>query len=170
MGAGGIRTNPLGFKITTDGLKPLIDAGGTGGTGTANFSLKKAEFQLDPISNPGYGYPLFAPVRDTTAAYNGTTPITLGTTGVTWTGDSITLEYSLGENELPKESTYGRVYYRLIYVPFGDENKGSSWFIGNGLDITDLDKGVRTRGAGVLVKIGTPGKFVSTVNVPVGGF
>jgi hypothetical protein len=163
-GAGATRTNDLKFKITTRGLEPIISAGGSGGSGEAHFSLEKAEFQLDPLINPSYKYEPIGSVKDETTAF--ASPFVLDTTPEAATAsDSITLEYTLNKGALPTVNTYGMVYYRLSYKPFG--GKGNAWSIRNGLDLIELDEGPRTRGSGVLVKIGDPGLFTSWVTVQV---
>jgi hypothetical protein len=155
-------TNNLKFKIKTDGLTPLIDAGGTAGSGSTNFELAKAELKLVPYSGD-----TFVPVSDETTAY-GASFILDATTGATVYTAYISLEYAFPNANLPSPDTnaYGLLYYQLQYRAFGGDS-GSTWTIRNGVGLAELDKGVLSSGGGLLVKIGNPGKFTPKVNVQV---
>jgi hypothetical protein len=158
----GDRTKDLAFQIKTSGLKHLLAAGDSNAAGSANFGVAAAELWLYPVDYKKYGFPPFTPVGDT--SFSGTTDLT----AVDVDG-SIQVKYSLDKAALPEKQgvtdTYGMLYYRITYRAFGD--KGSPWIIGNGIDINEVDNGPRSLGAGVLVKIGNPGPFVTKVDVQV---
>jgi hypothetical protein len=163
-------TNDLKFNIKTDGLTPLIAAGGPTGDGNTKFALVKADLKLIPFTGT------FVTVSDKTADYTPPTPDTTfvvgSVTGVTVTADDITLPYVFANADLPSVgindsvNAYGLLYYELQYTAFGG-NLGSTWKIRNGVTLNELDRGILSSGAGVLVKIGNPGKFTPRVDVQI---
>jgi hypothetical protein len=160
-------TNDLKFQIKTGGLGNLIKAGSTTASGSSNFALQRAELVLESVDTNVYKtYTSFTPVKsDVTTSI----PIAGAAPSLTDTDTFIIVTHTLDRTKLPEAqsvtNTYGMLYYELTYQAF--TSKGGKWFIRNGLDIIGIDKGVRTRGAGILVKIGNPGPFVSMVDVNV---
>jgi hypothetical protein len=167
----GNRTNALKFQIKTGGLGYLIAAGDTTAAGYANFKLAKAKLVLDPLDQSVYKeFAPFTPVIDNTTNASSFAPTKDGSAALDAVSTDIVVTYTLPAADLPEKKgvtdTYGMLYYELEYYAF--TNRGRKWTIRNGIDINTVDKGVRTRGSGVLVKIGNPGEFVSKVDVSVG--
>jgi hypothetical protein len=150
-------TNGLTFEIKTGGLTPLLSAGGPTGEGYAKFKLTQADLRLIPLTDTGGS---FIPVPN--KVDTGVTPM------VTSSTSDITVEYIFENGNLPLPSTnaYGLLYYKLQYRAFGG-NMGSGWTIRNGITLNELDKGELSSGAGVLVKIGNPGKYTPKVGVNI---
>jgi hypothetical protein len=167
----GNRTNDLKFQIKTGNLGNLIAAGDTDAAGFGNFKLAKAKLVLDPLDQSVYkNFDPFTAVIDATTYNDLFTPDDDDGTDLDANSTGIAVTYTLDRTVLPEKQntpdTYGMLYYELNYYAF--TTKGSRWIIRNGIDINAVDKGARTRGAGVLVKIGNPGPFVSTVPVQIG--
>jgi hypothetical protein len=165
------RTNALKLKIKTGGLGNLIKAGDDTGS-KGSLVLKKATLELSPVTTGERAYPKFVPVTVDADGYDSdakkVAPTKWGESSVldpTGTDDEIFLRYTIPAENLPENQkvfdTYGKLYYDLTYKAFTREEKVSEWHIRNGVEPNDIDVGkpVTDPGAGILVKIGNPGKF-----------
>jgi hypothetical protein len=155
---------PLIFNVTTKGLDPLLDAGGSTGKGATNVQLYRTELWIQPVGENTKFQPLHklklknlpldaGPVEGTD--YTVTAP-----SGTAGTG-AITAKYKLvaPANFPPADQPgWGALFSRIDYRAFGLD-KGSIWTIRSGFNLTEVDKGTANKGAAILVRIGNPSKY-----------
>jgi hypothetical protein len=155
-------SNSLVFNVKTDNIGPLLAAGGS--TGSGDFELKRAELRIAAIGSSG-----FSPVRKVIDSPTLGTDYSTVASPTLPTLPSVTAIYTLNPaTDFPgaDEKGYGTLYYSLGYKAFGLD-KGSTWSIRSGRDLSELDEGALSTGAAILVRIGNPGKFTSKVEVQI---
>jgi hypothetical protein len=140
------RNNNLPIQITTGGLDPLAQAGG------GSLSLESEKLNLRPVNTDTPFNPVSVDTGVTEAFTSGTV-----------LNGALTLTYTITTSTLPSEPNYGRLYYELVYYPFGQNTWGTKWSIRNGLDPTTLDKDAGTQGGGILVVIGEHSSYTPSM-------